>query len=81
MLACVRALRRVMASRHMANWLIWRIDCGKLAYGEKAYGKMTSYQVRLGWVRFVIHSWQTCMVGKLVLANLHWMKDHGIICV
>jgi len=21
----------------MANWLIWRIDYGKLAYGEKAY--------------------------------------------
>jgi len=26
----------------MVNWLIWRIDCGKLAYGEKAYGE-TSY--------------------------------------
>jgi len=49
MLACVRALRRARArmsygksnvvsehlvNRHMANWLIWRIDGGKSAYGE-----------------------------------------------
>jgi len=33
-----------MANRHMANWLIWRIDCGESAYGENAYGEMTSYR-------------------------------------
>jgi len=31
---------------HMANWLIWRTDCGHLAYGKLENGEMTSFPLQ-----------------------------------
>jgi len=35
--------KMTVANQQMANWLMLRIDYGKLAYGELEYGETTSY--------------------------------------